>query len=127
MFSGGACFREGLMLGIGEGSGVYLALHPVDFRRGIAALSVYAREHLGMDPASGIVLVFRSRRPGRVKVLHHDGSGMVLVSKWPDRGSFRWPPVSEGVLRLTRAELSVLFDVCDWRGIRPARRPSREG
>ena len=47
------------MLGIGEVSGVYLALHPVDFRRGIAALSVYAREHLGMDPASGIVLVFR--------------------------------------------------------------------
>ena len=112
------------MLGIDAGSGVYLALQPVDFRRGIAALSVYAREHLGIEPDTGIVLVFRSWRPGRMKVLHHDGSGMVLVSKWPDRGSFRWPPVSEGVLRLSCAEYSVLFDMCDWRGLRPSRRPS---
>ena len=79
------------MLRVGDGSVVYLALHPVDFRRGIAALSSYAREHLGVLPDSGVVLVFRSRRPGRVKVLFHDGSGMVLVAKWPDRGSFRWP------------------------------------
>ena len=115
------------MLGIVDGSRVYLALHPVDFRRGIAALSVYARTHQGIDSASGMVLVLRSRRPGRVKALHHDWSGMVLVNKWPDRGSFRWPPVSEGVLRLSRAELSVLFHVCDGRGVRPAQRPSREG
>ena len=82
------------MLGVGDGSAVYLALHPVDFRRGIAALSSYAREHLGVPPDSGVVLVFRSRRPGRVKVLFHDGSGMVLVAKWPDRGSF---PLAAGV------------------------------
>ena len=110
------------MLGVGDGSVVYLALHPVDFRRGIAALSSYAREHLGVPPDSGVVLVFRSRRPGRVKVLFHDGSGMVLVAKWPDRGSFRWPPVSEGLLRLSRVELSALFDVCDWRGLKSPRR-----
>ena len=113
------------MLGVGDGSVVYLALHPVDFRRGIAALSSYAREHLGVLPDSGVVLVFRSRRPGRVKVLFHDGSGMVLVAKWPDRGSFRWPPVSEGLLRLSRVEFSALFDVCDWRGLKFPRRAVR--
>ena len=64
------------MLGIGEGLGGYMALRPVDFRRGIGALSSYARVHLGVEPDSGVVLVFRSRRPGRrVKVLHHDGTG----------------------------------------------------
>ena len=110
------------MLGIGEGLGVYLALRPVDFRRGIGSLSSYAREYLGVEPDSGVVLVFRSRRPGHVKVLHHDGSGMVLVTKWPDEGSFRWPPVSEGLLRLTGAELSVLFAVCDLRGLKGPRR-----
>ena len=115
------------MLGIGEGSGLYLALQPVDFRRGTTALSVYAREHMRIEPASGIALVFRSCRPDPVRVLHHDGSGMVLVTKWPDRGSFRWPLVSEGVPRFSRAGLSVLFDVCDRRGVRPVRRPSREG
>ena len=89
------------------------------------ALSSYAREHLGVPPDSGVVLVFRSRRPGRVKVLFHDGSGMVLVAKWPDRGSFRWPPVSEGLLRLSRVEFSALFDVCDWRGLKAPRRAVR--
>ena len=46
------------MLGIGDGSGVYLALHLVDFRRGIAALSVYAREHLGMNRLRGLFWCF---------------------------------------------------------------------
>ncbi len=113
------------MLGFVDGSVVYLALHPVDLRRGIAALSSYAREHPGVLPDSGVVVVFRSRRPGRVKVLFHDGSGMVLVAKWPDRGSFRWPPVSEGLLRLSPVELSALFDVCDWRGLKSPRRSGR--
>ena len=63
------------MLGIGEVSGVYLALRPVDFRRGmIGALSRYAREYSGVEPDTGVVLVLRSRRPGRVKVLHYDGA-----------------------------------------------------
>ena len=98
------------MQGIGDGSGVYLAPQPVDFRRGIAALSVYAREHLGLEPVSEVVLVFRSRRPGRVRVLHHDGSGMVLGSKWPDRERFFWPPITEGVLRFVDRIVQYLPD-----------------
>ena len=113
------------MLGAGDGSVVYLALHPVDFRRGIAALSSYAREHLGVPPVRGSCWCSARGVRGRVKVLFHDGSGMVLVSRWPDRGSFRWPPVSEGLLRLSRVEFSALFDVCDWRGLKAPRRAVR--
>ena len=52
------------MLGVGDGSAVYLALHPVDFRRGIAALSSYAREHLQMSgPRALIEGVFGGRFP----------------------------------------------------------------
>ena len=107
------------MLGIGEDSGVHPALQPVEFRRGIAVLSVYARENPGIDPASEIVLVFRPRRPGRVKVLRHDGSWMALVTKWPDRRSLRWLSVSKGVLRLSRAERNA------GSRIRPAAESSR--
>ena len=62
------------MLGIGEVSGVYLALRPVDFRRGIGALSRYAREYPGVEPDTGVVLVLRSRRPGRARVLQNVGA-----------------------------------------------------
>ena len=62
------------MLGIGEVSGVYLALRPIDFRRRIGALSRHAREYPGVEPNTGVVLVLRSRRPGRVRVLQHVGA-----------------------------------------------------
>ena len=51
----------------------------------------------------------------------------MLVTKWPDEKSFRWPPISECVLRPSRAELSVRFGVCDWRGVAPVRRPPGGG
>ena len=62
--------------------------------------------------------MFRLRRPCRVKVLHHDGGGKVLVTRWPDEGSVCWPPVSEGLLRLTGAEVPVLFAVYDRRALK---------
>jgi len=40
-----------------------------------------ASEVLGEDPFSGVVLVFRSKRSDRVKILMWDTSGLVLVWK----------------------------------------------
>ena len=127
MFSGCEEIRDGSTLAILQGLSVHLALQPVGFRRGIAALNVDARERPGMEPAPGNVLVFRSRQPGRVKVLHRDGGGTIPVTRWSDEGSFRWPPFSEGVPRLSRTERSVRFDVCDWSSVAPSRRPSPGG
>ena len=73
------------------------------------------RERRTLYDVTGTVLLFRSRHPGRVKVVHHDGSVMVLVSKWSDRGSFRRPPVSEGALRPFASGVSGAF-----RCLRPA-------
>ena len=65
---------------------------------------------LGQDPFSGAVLVFRSKRADRVKILVWDGSGLVLVWKQLEGGAFRWPPVVDGTVRLTPVELAALFD-----------------
>ena len=58
---------------------VLIATRPVDFRKGADSLAALAKETLGQDPFSGAVLVFRSRRADRVKILVWDGSGLVLV------------------------------------------------
>ena len=68
------------MPGFAGGSGVCLSRQPVDFRRGISALSVYAREHLGVDPASGGVRVFRSRRSDRGDLALAAGIGGCFAS-----------------------------------------------
>jgi transposase len=103
------------------GARILLATRPVDFRKGAHSLAALAAEVLGADPFSGAVLVFRSRRADRVKILIWDGSGLVLVWKQLEANAFRWPPVVNGVLRLTAVEFAALFDGIDWRRVQATR------
>jgi transposase len=48
---------------------VLVATHPVDFRRGADALVRTVQSILQQDPFGGTVLVFRSKRADRVKLL----------------------------------------------------------
>jgi transposase len=57
------------------------------------------------------VLVFRSRRADRVKILIWDGSGLVLIWKRLEGGAFRWPAVADGVLRLNPVEFAALREI----------------
>lgn len=108
---------------------VFVATKPVDFRKGIDGLAALAQEQLRLDPFAGTVLVFRTKRADRVKILVWDGSGMVLISKRLDDGKFAWPPVRDGVMRLSAAQLSALFEGLDWRRVhaRRVRRPACAG
>jgi transposase len=103
------------------GARILLATRPVDFRKGAHSLAALAAEVLGADPFSGAVLVFRSRRADRVKILVWDGSGLVLIWKQLEGGAFRWPPVVDGMLRLTPVEFAALFDGIDWRRVQATR------
>ena len=109
------------MIAPSSGARILLATRPVDFRKGAHSLAALAAEMLGADPFSGAVLVFRSRRGDRVKILVWDGSGLVLVWKQLEGGAFRWPPVVDGVLRLTAVEFAALFDGIDWRRVQATR------
>lgn len=115
------------MIALPAGARILLATQPVDFRKGAHGLAALAAEVLGADPFSGAVLVFRSRRADRIKILIWDGSGLVLVWKQLEGGAFRWPAVVDGVLRLTPVEFAALFDGIDWRRVQAVReipRPS---
>ena len=50
-----------------------------------------------------------------------DGSGLVLVWKQMPQGSFRWPPVMDGVMRLSAVEFAALFDGLDWTRVQTRR------
>jgi hypothetical protein len=58
---------------------VYLAMRPVDFRKGHAGLSLIVQEVLGRDPFSEAIFVFRSRRGDAIKGLVWDQTGLVLI------------------------------------------------
>src|SRR6201987_2186784 len=87
---------------------------PVGFRKGPDGLAALVREGHGEDPFSGTIFVFRCKRADRVKILAWDGSGLVLFWKRLEHGAFRWPPISDGVMRLSASQLAALVDGMDW-------------
>src|SRR5262249_45610206 len=93
---------------------VLIATRPVDFRKGADSLAALAKETLAQDPFAGAVLVFRSRRADRLKILVWDGSGLVVVAKRLEQGAFKWPPITYGVMRLSPAKLAALLEGVDW-------------
>ena len=105
---------------------IVVATRPVDFRKGHDGLAAVVEHELGLDPHSGVVVVFRAKRADRVKILLWDGTGLVLAYKRLERGRFAWPAVRDGVMRLSRAQFEALFEGLDWRRIwsRRMRRPS---
>src|SRR6266436_3733453 len=107
------------MIAVPAGMRVLVATKPVDFRCGADGLVALVRETLGQDPFSGAVFVFRSKRSDRVKIVAWDGSGLVLFWKRLEQGAFRWPPITEGVMRLTSAQLAALVDGLDWSRLHP--------
>lgn len=112
------------MIGIEGAVRVLVAAKPVDFRKGMDGLAALVQQQLGADPFSGVVYVFRSKRSDRVKLLHWDGTGLVLIAKRLEAGQFRWPAIRDGVIRLTPAQLSALVEGLDWtrvRGVRVSR------
>ena len=110
----------------GQAVRVMIATKPVDFRKGHDGLAAVVQNQLGLDPHSGVVVVFRSKRGDRIRVLVWDGSGLVLTNKRLDEGKFAWPAIQDGVMRLSRAQFEALFEGLDWRRVhaRRVRRPA---
>jgi transposase len=102
------------MITIPAGARILLATRPIDFRRGAHSLAALAQEVLAEDPFSGAVIVYRAKRSDRVKILVWDHSGLVLIWKQLQQGSFRWPPIKDGVLTLSPVAFAALFDGLDW-------------
>jgi transposase len=97
---------------------IVVAVKPVDFRKGHDGLAAIAQSALGLDPHSGVVVVFRSRKADRIKVLLWDGTGLVMSYKRLESGAFAWPPLRDGSMHLTPAQFEALFAGLDWRRVR---------
>jgi transposase len=100
---------------------VMVATKPVDFRKGAEGLAALVRETMGADPFSGAVYVFRAKRADRIKLVYWDGTGVCLFAKRLEDGKFQWPGISDGMVRLTAAQLQGLLEGLDWRRVHHAK------
>ena len=91
-----------------------VASKPIDFRKGMNSLAALVMQALASDPFTGDVFIFRSKRSDRLKLLVWDGSGLCLITKRLENGAFIWPPVRDGAVRLSAAQMRLLFTGMDW-------------
>jgi transposase len=97
---------------------VYLAVEPCDMRKSFNGLYALAENTLKVDPKSGSLFVFCNKRRNRIKILYFDGTGLWVMAKRLEAGTFSWPKPSEsgkGKLSLTPEALSMLTDGIDLR------------
>jgi len=94
---------------------IWLAVAPVDMRRGIDGLSSIVQQALGYSPCAGSAFVFHNRPGNRMKLLVWDGNGVWLCQRRLHRGKFVWPLVSEHCVSISHAEWEWLIAGVDWR------------
>ena len=92
------------------GARVYLAMQPCDMRKGLDGLAAQVQSVLAADPFSGALFIFRGKRGDHLKILAWDGSGLCLFAKRLEKGRFVWPPIVEGRLQLSPAQMALLVD-----------------
>lgn len=93
---------------------IWLAVQPVDMRRGIDGLSMVVQQALGHSPCAGDAFIFRNRPGNRIKVLIWDGTGVWLCQRRLHQGSFIWPKVTDPCFSLTPGQWHWLIRGVDW-------------
>jgi transposase len=98
-----------------QGVRIWLATEKTDMRCGFDRLAERVKTVLGVDPLSGHLFVFGSRRGDRLKILLWDGDGFVLWYKRLEEGVFKLPRTEEGTrsVELRASELAMVLDGID--------------
>ena len=98
---------------------VFVAVEPCDMRKGFNGLHDAVGQRLGEDPKNGALFVFCNRRHNRLKILYFDGTGLWVLTKRLEQGTFAWPKhIEPGTAKLNvRPEaLAMLTDGVDLHG-----------
>ena len=107
------------MIGFPAGVRVYLAVEPHDMRKSFNGLSAIARELVSRGLEDGAMFAFTNKRRNRLKILYYDRTGVCVLAKRLETGTFSWPAApSSGTpsLSLAPEALQLLLDGIDLRG-----------
>jgi len=73
------------VFGLGLATKIYIAVEPVDMRKGFEGLYGLVRDQSGSDPLSGYLFLFSNRTRTRLKALTWDAAGCGFApSAWPE-------------------------------------------
>jgi len=90
-------------------------------RKSFNSLSAIVQNEIEKDPLSGHLYVFCNRRRNRLKILTWDGSGLWVLAKRLEKGTFTWPDGDGGAVEMRLEELTQLIAGLDLRSFRKRR------
>ncbi len=90
------------MISVSPKHRIFLAIQPIDFRKGINTIAILCRCQLRQDPMSGHYFLFRNKRKTDIKLLYYDHQGFCLFQKRLSTGQFKhWPTAENPLITLT--------------------------
>jgi transposase len=113
------------VLTLGLTGRIWVCVQAIDGRKSFDGLSAVVTSHLGHDPLSGDLFVFRNRRGDRLKILAWQGDGFALYLRRLERGTFALPRADAKAISMTATELAMLLGGVDWTQTQKRRRYQR--
>lgn len=89
---------------------IYIVCGYTDMRKSIDGLASIVKNTYELDPFSNSLFLFCGRRGERLKALHWEQDGFLLLYKRLDGGKFQWPRKPEEVRNITRQEFRWLME-----------------
>jgi len=99
------------MISISPKHMVFLAIEPIDFRKGLDGIARLCQNTFRQNPLSGHYFIFRNKRKTAIKLLYYDAQGYCLFHKRLSTGRFTfWPTENTPLIMLTPTQLQVLLN-----------------
>lgn len=107
------------MMGFTSHLRIFLCLAPCDMRKSYNGLAAHADQLVADGLKSGALFLFTNKRRNRFQALYYDRTGVCILKKRLEAGTFSWPDPSrpeQQKITLTPEALNLLFDGVDLRG-----------
>ena len=99
------------MLTVSPKHRIFLAIKPIDFRKGIDGIARLCKQQFAQDPMNGHYFIFHNRRKTDIKLLYYDSQGFCLLQKRLSSGKFsHWPEGPNPLVTLSSEQLQVLLN-----------------
>lgn len=99
------------MIALNRRTKIFVCKNPTDMRSSYDSLFNKVKNILNKDPFSGHLFLFVNKTRTTCKTLYYDGTGLVLLSKRLEKGTFsKINPLFNKDIVLTEAEFGLFFE-----------------
>lgn len=102
------------MIALNRRTKIFVCKEPTDMRSSYDSLFARVKTILQKDPFSGHLFLFINRTRTSCKCIYYDGTGLVIISKRLENGTFsQINPFYKSEIVLTEAEFGLFFEGAD--------------